>query len=302
MNSANAPTMSQSTNLGINRFCGTVPTKSCRVCGGELSSRHVDSGIEPFETRWHCCEDCNSWSIAHVPDEKLLNIFYSDYTNYLKQSAVNPGNNDGRRYESDYREVREQEYKLGLIDAGLVLEAGSRIADYGAQDSVFLDVCTSIMPHLESTVAVDYSTSSHKNGIHHFMSIDDWATTDQTFDIITLWDVYEHIPNLSTFFSSLRKRLAPGGQVLVQTPRADLYADHLGSLWHHFLPVQHLQLPSRKGIVKQFFDEGFDLTRATSFGANASPEIIPQPYKRLFDHIAKISDSGSTQILKFIKR
>jgi hypothetical protein len=288
-------------NLDIKRFCGTTPSKFCRVCGSKLSSRFVDSGVAPFETSWHCCDECDSWSIAHEPDEKLLDIFYSDYSNYLKLSAVNPGNNDGRRYTNNYREVREREYRLGLNDVGLALKKGNRIVDFGAQDSVFLDVCVSMMPHLEMTVAVDYSTSTHKNGTHQFMSIDDWNATDMKFDVVTLWDVYEHIPNLQTFFSTLIRSLVPGGEVLVQTPRADLYAEHLGPAWHHFLPVQHLQLPSRRGIVKQFSDYGFELMKAVSFGANASPEIVPQPYKKLFDHIAKITDRGSTQILKFTR-
>jgi len=287
--------------LKIERFCGTTQTKSCRVCGGNLSNRAVESGVAPFETRWHCCDECDSWSIAYEPDEKLLDIFYTDYLNYLKQSAVNPGNNDGRRFADDYREIREREYRLGLNDVGLVLESGNRIVDFGAQDSVFLDVCISIMPYLGITVAVDYSTYTHKSGGHYFMSIDDWNATDKKFDIVPLWDVYEHIPNLTAFFSTLHRVLAPGGQVLIQTPRADIYAEHLGSAWHHFLPVQHLQLPSRKGIIKQFNDYGFELTQATSFGANASPEIIPQPYKKLFDHIAKVADRGSTQILKFTR-
>lgn len=300
MNSNVSTHASQPQKLNIERFCGTIPNKLCRICGGKLSPRFVESGVGCFESRWHRCDACDSWSIAYEPDEELLSIFYSDYLNYLQQSAVNPGNNDGRRYASAYREVRESEYQLGLNDVGLVLKSGDRIADFGAQDSVFLDVCVKSNPLLR-TVAVDYSPSAHKNGAHEFMSIDDWNATDRQFDIVTLWDVFEHIPNLETFFSTLKKRLAPGGQVLIQTPRADLYADHLGSAWHHFLPVQHLQLPSRKGIVKQFSDYGFELVMAVSFGANATPEKIPQPYKKLFDHIAKITDRGSTQILKFIR-
>jgi hypothetical protein len=81
-----------------------------------------------------------------------------------------------------------------------------------------------------------------------------------------------------------------------------VHAQILGPKWHHFLPVQHLQLPSREGILRQFDRYGFTAVQVASFGANAPGSIIPQPYKQLFDTLAKLGDLGSTQLIRFIRR
>lgn len=287
--------------LPFDRFCSSRPTSSCRVCGGKLGKLSVESGEGAYATRWIRCDDCGSWSTAWEPEQERLDLFYADYSYHHHQSAVNKDNNDGRRFTPAWRETREKEYTLGLTDSELELLPGSSILDFGAQDAVFLDVCLAFQPDLGRTIAVDYGVERGQRGRHEFQPISDWYDGSDVFDVVTLWDVYEHIPNLEQFLYQLARRVRAGGQVLIQTPRADLYPEILGSLWHHFLPVQHLQLPTRKGIIQQFLRYGFELVKATSFGANAPPSAIPQPYKRLFDTLAKNSDQGSTQILRFTR-
>lgn len=187
------------------------------------------------------------------------------------------------------------------MNIGLTFSPGQSVVDFGAQDFAFLDICRAIEANLGKTTAVDYVVGEPSNCKHGSQSIRSWLNDDNQVDIITLWDVYEHIADLSIFMSTLTRRVKRGGAVLIQTPMAGLYAEILGPLWHHFLPVQHLQLPSRAGITRQFASHGFQLAQATSFGANAAPSVIPQPYKRLFDTLAKNTDQGSTQLLRFIR-
>ena len=229
----------------------------------------------------------------------MLDIFYSNYALHGKLSAVHPDNNDGRRYTIEYRAIREREYRLGINDVGLELKFGYNLLDFGAQDLVFLDVCRELQPDLGKTVAMDYGMEADEHNKHILWPIDQFYSIDECYDIITLWDVYEHIPDLVSFLSALSKRVRSGGCVLVQTPRCDIYGDVLGAKWHHFLPVQHLQLPSRQGITLQFKQYGFDLIKNASFGANAPPSLIPHPHKALFDKLVKNGDLGSTQILLF---
>jgi hypothetical protein len=259
----------------------------------------VASGEGIYATRWVRCSDCGSWSIAWEPELERLEVFYTDYSVHHGRAAVNKDNNDGRRYTPAWRQTRETEYAFGLIDSELELLPGSSVLDCGAQDLVFLDLCLKIQPDLGRTIAVDYDVERGQQGRHEFQPVSSWYEDSDLLDVVTLWDVYEHIPNLEECLSQLAKRVRVGGQVLIQTPCANLYPEMLGPLWHHFLPVQHLQLPTREGITQQFLLYGFELLKGTSFGANAPPSVIPQPYKKLFDTLAKRSDQGSTQILRF---
>ncbi|MHB1400187.1 MAG: class I SAM-dependent methyltransferase [Trichloromonadaceae bacterium] len=234
-----------------------------------------------------------------------LNAFYFDYSIHLKQAATNADANDGRRYSNEWRETREREYRLSIHDIGLQLEAGKDLVDFGAYDGVFLDVCRAMQPDLGKTTAVDYPREDildlSVRG-HDFEPIDEWLDGERLTDIVTLWDVYEHVADLHGLLASLSRRVKPGGQVLIQTPRAHVHAQILGPQWHHFLPVQHLQLPSREGILRQFDRYGFTSVQVASFGANAPGSIIPQPYKQLFDTLAKLGDLGSTQLIRFVRR
>lgn len=46
------------------------------------------------------------------------------------------------------------------------------------------------------------------------------ATLDRRFDVITLWGVLEHVPDPAGLLVTVRKLLAPGGTVLLETPNA----------------------------------------------------------------------------------
>ncbi len=289
----------------LSSFCGDRATQACRVCAGGLGVTTVSAGEGPYRTIWILCESCGSWSIGHEPDKKRLDAFYSDYSGHLKLSSINPDANDGRRYTDAWRATREREYRLGIRDIGLVLNKSDHLVDFGGYDGVFLDVCRDIQPDLGRSTAVDYPRDETKHLValgHCFEAIDDWLAGDELVDIVSLWDVYEHISDLPTLMKTLSRRVKAGGQVIVQTPRAHLHARLLGERWHHFLPVQHLQLPSREGILQQFDAYGFTASQVGSFGANAPGSLIPQPYKELFDGLAKEADLGSTQLIRFARR
>lgn len=286
-------------------FCGDEPTTACRVCSGELTETTVTSGNPPYQTSWRLCAVCESWSIDRQPDIDRLNAFYEDYSLHQCQSAINPCNNDGCRYTDAWRSVREREYRLGIEDCALELKPGQKVVDYGSYDGLFLDVCRGIEPFLAQTTVVDYPREEVDIGLaqeHRFEAIDKWLVGDAAVDVVALWDVYEHVPNLEVLLQALSRRVSKGGQVVVQTPRAHQHAHILQERWHHFLPVQHLQLPSREGLLRQFEQAGFSAVFAGSFGANAPADIIPEPYKKLFDTLAKQGDLGSTQLVRFVRR
>lgn len=87
--------------------------------------------------------------------------------------------------------------------------------------------------------------------------------------------------------------------VIVQTPRAGIISESLKDKWEHFLPIEHVILYTRESLTKLFKNAGFKLLKASSFGANAPLNVIPEPYKSAFDRLAKKTDNGSTQTACF---
>jgi SAM-dependent methyltransferase len=117
------------------------------------------------------------------------------------------------------------------------------------------------------------------------------------FDLITLWDVIEHVEEPTVVIAKLKKLLKPGGKIFMETPRFGLLGELYGENWPHLLPVQHLSVASKEGMEKMAKRTGMIIDTYCSIGANAPSVAVPQPYKRVFDQLAKKLGFGDVQIL-----
>ncbi len=62
-----------------------------------------------------------------------------------------------------------------------------------------------------------------------------------SFDLVTLWDVLEHIPDPVAALCQVRGLLAPGGRLLIETQNVkSLAARLLGRRWQHYKHAEHI--------------------------------------------------------------
>lgn len=71
------------------------------------------------------------------------------------------------------------------------------------------------------------------------------AQVEGAFDLITLWDVFEHVPDPSSLLAALALRLAPGGALYVQTIHEHSAVPALGRLAYQ-LSGGRLRGPARR--------------------------------------------------------
>jgi SAM-dependent methyltransferase len=80
---------------------------------------------------------------------------------------------------------------------------------------------------------------------------------EQSFDIITLWDVIEHIPQPNEILDLIRSLLRPSGLLLVNYPDiGSVAARGLGARWPFWLSV-HLLYYTRQTMAAQLQRTGF---------------------------------------------
>jgi len=73
------------------------------------------------------------------------------------------------------------------------------------------------------------------------------------FDVITLWHVLEHLPNLEKTISEIEKLLKPGGILIIAVPNYKSFdAKHYKSNWAAFDVPRHLWHFSRKSMEVLF--------------------------------------------------
>jgi 2-polyprenyl-3-methyl-5-hydroxy-6-metoxy-1,4-benzoquinol methylase len=78
------------------------------------------------------------------------------------------------------------------------------------------------------------------------------------FDLITLWDVIEHLPDPAATLRHIGGLLRPGGVLLIQTPRIDCPDARIwGAAWSGYDPPRHLVVFSGYTLARTLAAAGF---------------------------------------------
>jgi 2-polyprenyl-3-methyl-5-hydroxy-6-metoxy-1,4-benzoquinol methylase len=83
----------------------------------------------------------------------------------------------------------------------------------------------------------------------HLGEVDGLGLRDSDFDVVSLVEVVEHVPDPGAILASARRLLRPGGVLYVTTPHGrGISATLLRSRWSVVSPPEHLQLFSLRGL------------------------------------------------------
>jgi 2-polyprenyl-3-methyl-5-hydroxy-6-metoxy-1,4-benzoquinol methylase len=248
-----------------------------------------------YKSEWAACK-CRVERIYPYPSAEELSSYYND--SYLSKKS------HAKRFSKGYRATVFKEYSYSLADLGLANKdlVRMRILDFGCADGIFLDYLRSIGAKKEKLFGIDISremaAAAAKKG-YTVTTADESGKLRGRFDLITLWDVLEHLTSPVETLKGLECFLKHGSKVLVQTPRIGLLSDMFREKFEHYLPLEHIHLFTREALLKLFESRGFRTIAVSSFGANAPAEKVPAPYKEIFDRLAKRCDEGATQLALF---
>ena len=85
---------------------------------------------------------------------------------------------------------------------------------------------------------------------------------DQSFDVITLWHVLEHLPDLKSHITHLERLIKPDGQIIIAVPNFRSFdAAYYKSNWAAYDVPRHLWHFSQSSIQKIFGDIRFSIVK-----------------------------------------
>jgi SAM-dependent methyltransferase len=85
---------------------------------------------------------------------------------------------------------------------------------------------------------------------------------DDCFDVVTLWDVLEHLPQPHAAMAELARVLRPGGRLVLTTGDVGSLAARVsGARWHLYTLPEHVFFYSRKGLRRLFAAHGLRVER-----------------------------------------
>ena len=116
--------------------------------------------------------------------------------------------------------------------------------------------------------------------------------TAASFDLVTMWDVLEHIPDPVSAAREVRRLLAPGGKFLIETQNVkSLAARVLGRRWQHYKHAEHIYHFDRRTIATVLDRAGFRVleNRPWLGGKYVSTKFIAERANRVHPLAAKLA-------------
>ncbi|ODS85278.1 MAG: methyltransferase [Chryseobacterium sp. SCN 40-13] len=85
---------------------------------------------------------------------------------------------------------------------------------------------------------------------------------DHSFDVITMWHVLEHVPDLENQIAVLKRLLKPNGTIIIAVPNFKSYdAKYYGAYWAAYDVPRHLWHFSKTAIEKLFRKQNIKLVK-----------------------------------------
>jgi len=215
---------------------------------------------------------CNNCSLVYSdfhPTNKFLEKYYCK--NYFVGGKKKLGyDNYGHEEQSSRLTARKRIGSLKLSQTGSVLDAGCAYGFYLSEMPSSWNKYGVEISHFAFSKAIKLNPDAHiKRGILTKRTFD-----NRKFDLITFWDVVEHLDNPAEVMAVAYKKLKKGGKLAISTGDvSSLFSKIQRSKWHLFTPPQHLSFFSPTTIKLLLKSIGFK-----NINISHSPAYYPVSY------------------------
>jgi 2-polyprenyl-3-methyl-5-hydroxy-6-metoxy-1,4-benzoquinol methylase len=191
-----------------------------------------------------------------------------------------------KQFEYNYRECFPEDKggKVRLLDVGIGMgEMLSCMKDWGYENYLGIDISTSTIDFCKSLnlpcELVEDSTAY-------------LTANPDSFDVITLLDVLEHIPKkeIITFVKALRLALKPGGVLIIQVPNLQAPDGHL----HRYNDITH-----ETGFIEHSFAQVLLAAGFKKFKFAGFEEFV---FGTRIEHLKKMLRSLHWRTVRFWRR
>jgi len=248
----------------------TAPLAECLVCH-ERSFHVGDKGQYPF----YRCQACSLLFVWPLPSDNL-DIYSQSYFAGAEQGF---GYID---YDQDKAPMTSTFEKYLDLLAQRHPSQGS-LLDVGAATGFFLELARRRQWKTCGVEPSDYAThvATDKGLDVRCGVLEDLSLPEGSFDVITMWDVIEHVTDPRESLAKAFALLTPGGTLALNTPdSASLLARLLGLRWHLVVPPEHLILFSRKSLELLLREAGFEVTLSRCIGKRFTVQYVLETLAR----------------------
>lgn len=245
--------------------------RPCNLCGEQTSLRllYRRSGYKIVK-----CEICSLVYLAQIPSKQILDSLYSE--TFFKSSKFSAG-----EQSSSYRNaVSRVDWALGLprvraerwLDLGcatgdFLLAASKQVHEVHGSDISSFAIQQARARGLANTQAGAFADLDYSIG---------------SFDLVSMWDLLEHVADPATTLEKAHAILKPGGYLLISTGDIESIAARLtGRFWHLMIPPFHIYFFSQKTIRRYLQEAGFEQVKISYPGKSVPFDFLIEKTVRL---------------------
>ncbi|WP_298532261.1 class I SAM-dependent methyltransferase [uncultured Algibacter sp.] len=204
-------------------------------------------------------------------------------TYYESEDYISHTDSKRNLFEKVYHLVRtfSLKKKLSLINSFLSEE--KHLLDIGCGTGDFLQIAQSngwtisgIEPNSEARVIANSKTNATVFDTSQLSSF-----KKKSFDVITLWHVLEHLPDLESQIVSFKKLLKPKGRLVIAVPNYNSYdAKHYKEFWAAYDVPRHLWHFNQESISKLMVTQDFEVEKVKPMWFDAFyVSLLSEKYK-----------------------
>ncbi len=242
----------------------------CDLCG-------ADDYTKRYEKRGFWMVQCNKCGLVYtnprLKQEKIAALYDADYfqghgfdksIDYVKDVTQHTSHNNFtlEDWDCDCISALLKKYMPSLSGKAKLLEIG-------CGTGVFLDKAKKHDFDCHGLELSEYAANFVRQmGIPvETKSIEDASYPDNSFDVIVMREVIEHLPHPMQSLKTVHRWLKPGGVLFMATGNYDCPERKLkGSDWFYFMPEGHLNIFSNKTMTEYLNKVGFKYVNVTNQG------------------------------------
>jgi len=253
--------------------------KPCPLCGAEeFAPRVAQAGFRMVE-----CASCGLWYLNPMPTRAALEALYGS-AYYESADACGGGYADYASMAEDHRDTFRR--RLALVEGHV---GQGRLLDVGAGYGYLADAAT---PRFAERWVVEMSaaaarqvSSAHKVVVGDIESVE---LPRDYFDVVSLQDCLEHLPDPGAALERIRGVLRPGGALFAVTPNVDSWVSRVQrDNWVSLKFPEHVILYSRETLRRVLEGNGFAVESMTPAGQYARLDFLAERVAKGYPQLAR---------------
>ncbi len=144
----------------------------------------------------------------------------------MKDTSLHYSGESGKHYAELFLEEPHSGYRMQSRFYKPWLSKDMRVLDFGCNKGVLTSIFSEYVGSIEGLEVNPYSREGAcERGLKVYASLDE-LPPEPCFDAIVSNHVIEHVPNVIDTLNRLRRRLKPGGRIILMTPIEDIRQRH----------------------------------------------------------------------------